>query len=1233
MAKIPAISVPRPDLDNTTLSTLYLDGSPIEDLAALYEANTAALGGQKWNDPNRFWATPPRYAQSDRREVFEVSLATSRVVNRFSFQVSRFPCRVWLQYLGRDGKWHRVRHAKNRRPVRVTIRDSKPSVTTEDVSGNAHRHPQHTGAGHWRTVNVQARPIQASKFRLVLVRIPSRQVPRNKRRKPVRYSLAVKDFQVGMRITDRADVPRRDYISRTQVASETTTFSSSFDLLGSAVDFSLREYRARDILWPTLAAISGQQAADRQGKEAIWKSEPQPVANAVVNLYVDARDGDGEAQTVDRFFVDPTTTGVNMNLYYSNDTPSGDFEASDEPLRFPIVRNAGTSAVPTAAGVRFLPNDFGYVDIDLTGVQWRTTSAPWWATLLFSPQFASTSTDTWVLIDSRGLQVRWINQHLEIRVAGSWMVRNDLEFGVNEEIALTVAWTGRRSRAWMKGGWAAESMPDPGFEEPSGYLRKIARLGANRVPDGTDPGKSNFVLRSMMVKQEVLDFTPDDLFLARLADYPLEPYESDEADEALNVEDGEEGDEDDTEPVSDPSDTTTNAILRYHPKFQTSGANSLNPYGLLGGPGTNLYENLVWTPINRDYKLAKGYLQFDPVKAKYFKFEFTHLVPQAFSAPFPVRRKVRLFSSVTTAQQTRRQGNTTPANPGVGSALVQKIAGAFDFSYRDAARVAIDPDRRYPSYTPTEALYAADPTLAARLALANPIYSMQPWHIPMRPPRFVNVEKHHYETVEVAFTSKTAFFVGLRQIRMFRVDYAAADDTEAYTYRFLDSAHLSTDDSSPWQTSEVPGLRSGEVLPPTGRVQTTSAVLNSRRNVRGVQFATTQSTARQMLSDPDFNDPALTRWAAHGYAEASVSTDLTSDIGSTVKVSRTATDQSPSSQGHWAHMESLGTWSDIEDLDPDPDLPTWDVLTHGATDIESEGGLVGTEGIQPATQGRMYAACRVYAPQDLTKRLRLQIIGQDGDVLADAPVSVQAGQITEWSVGYTLGEGGEPAVEGGYRTWDEAETEAATWDAADLATPTLWNMLDGSPSSGYTGPVYPRVIQEGSTQDVFYVDNLSLFEDSILWEFSNDDGQTWWPVFDIRNNPHGVFLFPEVVSETSTLEGGTNLRWRVSGTRPNLHVSSLLIRPWYASMQLGMIPKQLIEHGGPNRNSYDQFPAVVDSPPFKAWAQPIPEDWFFLQRQWLLQEMAGVEDIEVGTGIVVPEAIVPGINQDPAPPQ
>lgn len=1172
-----------------TLSRLYVDGMPMEDLQALYAVNTEILGADEaWTAPNRFWATNARPAESRVREVMEVALNTEKWVNYFSFRVSHFPCRWWIQwYNEKRGEWIDCRErARPRKQYQRAINHSVPARIPEGVVTNRHRHPQHFGEGHWRGAEAEVRAVKAKRFRIVLVRMERGKVPRNRHGKKVDYSLAVQDFQLGMKVKHPRDVPRRPI--RTQHDPSTDTFASSNDLLGSPVSYSLREYRASDILWPSRQAMNGLTRPNREHDEAVWKCEPQPLSYAVVNLYVDARDGDGEPQNVDRFWLDPLTPGVHCNLYYSNDTLSEKKESSDEPLRYPAHQAHGTLRV-NQNGILFPTTEFGYLDVDNTVVQWRP-QATWWLGMEIQPQFASDDVGEYVFLDSQACTIRWRDQTLEVVVNGITLSRSEISFVHNERLSLIVGYDTERVHAFMP-GWSAQAEAEGAqprtIDDKS--LRKYLRFGGNLVAPNENPGHGAVRIRGMVLKREPITEETAGQFWEDPESFFLKP----DLDE-------------------DHEDHTHNSRLRYHPYYQTSGGTSLNPYGLVGGPGL-AYEDVEWTPINRDYRLHRGYMQFDPTKAKFFKFEFTNLTPEPYTPVEVLSRRVKLFSADTATEAQRHHktlgGQKKP--PGGAGNQVNQQEGAL-VAYSDMARLITrtNPNRGYAEYTPTEALYARDPNAAARLRKASPVYNFHPWHRTGWSPRFVRRQRHFYETVEVEHKDKVAYFVGLKGLRMFTTDYTSVNDNEQYIYNFEDRLGLDDEnDQFPWvPNGEYAGIVAPKTMP-VGYVQSTSKILNSKRNVRAVQFASQQTRARQLLYDPDFNDTALQTWVPYQGATIEASEDMATDIGTTIRVVR------QNAGGFWDFLETrYDDWRSIEETDLDPFLPAWDDL-QGEAESTSVGGVEGSHYVQPSNGGRLYAAARVYAPDDLHGPLHVQIITETGEVLTDQQVEVQAGRVAEWYAAYSIGEGGQIIAPS---TWDEKEAQVATWDAAEAEG--TWIDLDATQRT-VTGPVTVRLYQDGPASDVFYVDNLALYEDAIVWEFSNDDGTNWWPVYDIRNNPHGVFTFPDLTPETAEQNEGTNLRWRVRSYRPDMSVTSLVIRPWYSSLGLGVPYKEALEHGGPNITPYDQYPAITDHAPFKAWSKPVPEDWYFVHRRWLYQQHLIERPAEK---TVVPEAIVPG---------
>jgi hypothetical protein len=358
--------------------------------------------------------------------------------------------------------------------------------------------------------------------------------------------------------------------------------------------------------------------------------------------------------------------------------------------------------------------------------------------------------------------------------------------------------------------------------------------------------------------------------------------------------------------------------------------------------------------------------------------------------------------------------------------------------------------------------------------------------------------------------------------------------------------------------------------------------------VRALQYATTQSPPRQLLTDPDFDDTALQYWRPLGDATIAADPFFDTEVGSLVRVTRAGAPVT------WSSMEDYGTWNQIEDSDPDPYQPTWDTL-EGAMAVTSLGGVQSFENIQTSPIGKLYAAARVLAAQTLTAPLFLQLVNGDGTVLAEEPANVSAGQITEWFVEYDIGSGAPPE---GVLTWAEVEA-LGTWD--DLEALGTWADVAQDPTTVDVHGVTVQLFQDQATNDVWYVDNLSIFNDAIMWEFSRDGGQTFWPVWDIRNDPNGVFVFP--AEDEAIPGGGASIVWRVTGAAPDLSVSAIELRPWFDSVTPGSPGKHTAQRGGPSLTPQDQTPPIADDPMFRSWHNVIPQDWWYIYRQAIRQSI------------------------------
>jgi hypothetical protein len=1134
-----------------TLSKLYVDGIPLDALNTAVSANQTFVAAQHELTDQAFFSTPMRPNGDSTRDVFEVSLSIPQAVNRVQFALAHFPQRSWLQYFDQATMTWITFTQTNNLTTTMVIEDSIPQVISSGVNDNSHLHPQHFGASHWTPYDFKIRPVIASRFRVVMSRPVSENIPLTNFGNPVDYSLGVRDFNIGYLVASRDDLPNSTRSSDT--LTEREAIGTSMDLLGSSVEYVVRENRASDLLTTT---------------GALWKSGPQPIADSVVCLYVDARDSQGAAQVVDRFYLDPLHTGCTANIYYSPDIPDpAVFSAAEVPLSFPLTRPVGaTIPQPLPEGILF-PTTPSFLDLDNRAVQFNPTK-PFQFHGMFQPQFPASSTTPAVFYDDGVLAMSWgpdptgaaggVFRATLGSMAATWA---GLTFDFNARLVFTITFDGNLLVMESPHG-RVESMS--GEITPGTQLPDTLRIGGSQTatPETSVPGSVRVL--SLMIKQG----NPDDdaakaLYWSNPSAYVMTPQFHTEG-----------------------PHTTDNAILRYDPSQQTPGQSSINPYGFLGGPGV-VYENIRWTPIARDYVLKKGFFNFDPTKARFFKFEFSNLSAEPFESDHPVVLTTKVFSGLREATTSPGRATAQSSNNG-GSGMSVNTSISSINRFEDQNRLtasgsaAVTPTS-LTTYLPTEALRVMDLQGAARMEGLAPYWNFSKFQSGSMMDRFEQSERHYYENVSVIHTKRVAYFVGLRGIRMYRINRQLADDQDQYTELFLDAQDLLYNPTiNSWALGDGQISTTSTLAAP---VTLTSKPYASFRAIQAVQFASTQSPAKQLLIDPDFDDVSLQYWQPIGDAETVPDPFFNTDVGSLVRVTRGGNPVT------WSSMEtSFATWNLLEDSDPNPYLPTWDTI-EGSTSPTATGGIQSFQSIQPSSIGKLYAAARVIAPATLNAPLVLRLVNGDGTILAEKPMNVLANQITEWFVEYDIGTSSTPA---GTHSWDFLET-GNTWTTMEaLGT---WNDVANIVAQIEVHDVQVSLSQDFATADVFYVDNISIFNDAILWEFSRDSGQTWWPAWDIRNDPHGAFVFPD--GDQSVPGGGSQFVWRVTGAASDLSVSALQVRFWFDSLMMGIPFNRTLQHGGPNLTPLDQYPDVTDDPMFKAWHGAIPQDWWYIYRQWV----------------------------------
>lgn len=1105
-----------------SLSGLYSDGY------GLYTSGRWIFWGS-FRTHQRFWATPERPYSDTTREVVELRLRTPRLVNYVSLELARFPHTAMVQAWSDEvGDWVTLR--------RWSVTENYPEVIPKRPN-YTDTHPQHALSGHWQKFSSGTDAVRTDRLRVVLRRsdpfgldrgAASRTPgPTDQSGKVLAYSLAVKNWDVGYRIKDRTDIPEPD---------ETlgSGFATTIDAKGNTVVLDVAENRASNLL---------------DSNAQTWRSEPQPTNRAVVNLYLDTRNADGTGQVVDKFYLDPAKSGPNLNLYWTESEEYGTFPASDAELE----ASTGGSVTPLLrGGLRFGATDPAWVEIDNDEIHFDPAAANWWAAMQFRPA-QPTNTIEGVMglfvLDDR-LAVYMANDLIEgltkIYVLGLDADNNlitqataALDAATGETVTVSLSYVRDASRLYLtvKNGDIISQVEAP----VNGTMPRPETIYIGGHPLGVG---SNLTLDGFFLKVGVLRDTIEALE-QQFPSYVLKAG-----------------------PGVTTNDYTQNSIIRYYGSFSASSGNQPDPgrLGLRGGPA-DFFANAVWHPIEREYKLTKGYISLPPTRAKFWKMEFTNLVAEPIESFVPINRRVRLYppdiSGIGTPRPEKPIGDQWP---GLRQAIV--AAGSRSFVDRPVTTAKV-----WPSYRPTAVQHATDPRQAKTLRNASWLFGWQQWQVGSSAPRFHEVGQHVYDEFDIVDTSKVGYFVALKEVRAHRTDYAADDDTQIYREHFHDDSQM--EDGYTWN------LDPGHLYGDAGAVATSKPMV-SRHPVRAIQFAATQSDAVQIVPDDDFRDERLsdatwqddTTWHAHGDAVLRYSpTDYSVTISRNL-VAQGAGAAAGLTFGKLPHEMVYPVFA----MEPEEGAP--EAIT------ETDGGIESALAFT-SPRGMLHAAARVTGITDTVNPLVLQIVGSDGTVLAEAERYVKQGETVEWSVPYQLGSFARSEAQA-YERRSIVDTMVAPIIPDEAPVPT-----GDTPEPAPDELVRVRLVQAGASTDSWKVDRLSIFDDSLLWEFSVDGGSTWYEALDIRSNPNGVLAFPVP---------STSLRWRVTAYRERRAVTSLQIRPWYQGQFATVLGQP---QRGPNMSSFDHDPPIQKDPEFNVWFNPVPRWWWLGGRKFPVLPIPG----------------------------
>lgn len=539
----------------------------------------------------------------------------------------------------------------------------------------------------------------------------------------------------------------------------------------------------------------------------------------------------------------------------------------------------------------------------------------------------------------------------------------------------------------------------------------------------------------------------------------------------------------------------------------------------------------TWTPLPRDFTLHKGYVHIPPTRARWWKFEFTGLTAESYENFLPINRRVKLFPKSIVDALLAGHGHAVEAlQPGMNAA----ISVADTQRYRDAVQTlaSFKPE----DYRPTEAMYISDLNTQLKVKDKSWVFGFTPWHASDRAPRFQSRGQHIYDEVEVQHSTKVAFFVGLRTLKAYRTNFEADDDPVVYFDTFDDFRNLTPGFTMAFNPSYL--TTSGASIP----AEAVSRTFLSRSNIKAIQFATEQSNPVQLVPDAEFRNPALSSY------DWNDNDDYTRVGDATLIYSPT----------DYSVINIRYVVPPPKPLSPTGGLVQGihkPVFSYRPFEVADEAAAAATEGgmrtplLGLSAGGRAYAAVRFTMLTEQSSPLILRLIDMDENVVAEKSIEALRGQLVEEYLGYDI--------------------------------------------PGPNSSVRVSLTQEGKSNDTWKVFSLSLFDESIKWEFSVNGGGDWYEAKEIRNNDNGILTFPAP---------GNQLRYRVTAYRDNLWISAIKIRPHYLGAGNARANGT---HRGPNVSFYDQDVPIHDDPMFTAWKKPIPFYWYALSRRFPILAVEG----------------------------
>ena len=865
-----------------------------------------------------------------------------------------------------------------------------------------------------------------------------------------------------------------------------------------------------------------------------WRSAPQPVGDAVVSLYTDL----GNLQTIDSIYMDPLYTGIQCNVYYSNDSAVNDvFYCSraqstlsqKTSSALASFNNTGQQTyerlLPTKSGVVFpATGASGIVTPSTIGINGTQS---WSIGITYSPNTSMVNSSSYYTIFEQtdlssnktiGVYFRYNassgKSRIMSRINGynstgtivevdkitqdstGWPWYNIVITYDASDPANPIATTYVNNHS---GVISSANHTGPLSDYPYTFQNVAITVGNNVAANAPAYG----TLRDLWIRQDVASTSVMNAYFNN----PRLFINANGPDNTLR------GD------------------------YRAVFLSRLNDTSCQHLPNAQYYESKQWTPVPSDITLRKSTFRVPTFSARYIKLEFTNLAGRVYPiAEGAVKRKTRFFpdsvknhfhtlesyiqnlkSGGYAALSTKGTSGFSPITNGTDLSPITGFGSAQNQVTTPFTQGELNNNSLGTGFNPAPNAntYIIDPTSSVDnldYIHGTPNIGDTSQPVSFLKLRFTQRGTHVYKEKLIEQTWNKAYFVGLKALNFYKLNQGLQDDSEYYYDTCAvapgsgTNGTIFTTSSTTFTWNNVTSNPSGYVASAIGNTLTTTP-LSSFDTVSTIQIAT-------MTSD----------WISVAPLDQATLTNL--NLSYLVQGTGTLVDGT--TQANTQPLQQVATFNLSTGVYSFTPITSGNV--YGTTNISSSlpSGLSSSSN----TLGmRCSAVARIFLPESNDGLYQLNLWG----------------------------------TVGGVNTLLESQTfnvPLRSWTTLQIPYSINQHVTD----------LQAEIIQTNtSSSETFYLTLLSAFYHPIGWSWSVNSGTTWYPITTAINNPYAFATFTTPSS---------SFMMRAKAYSVGANVKALLIRPHY--LQNSYTSQVSIDYfSDPRTNEVGSKVAPVDHPMFK----------------------------------------------------